>query len=342
MHLLQQVELAAHETKEAGQGILGKVKDAACYTAECIRARAQEAGSYLPLVGQGVGYVYNDGKSTDNAAASVKEKASNVAETAKDTAGQYYEEGRDWAEDRYDSARDYYDEAGRRYRRARDYYYDGPSDYNYRGRRGRSYYDAAKEEAEDFYDHGIKDRARYVRDRAGDYYDDARGYIPGRRQVSPRDYYGRRARDTDREDYYKSRTKIDDLGEAVESMGWRRVGKVPKDHGVSVSSPKEVVIGDVKYVWPQGKGQPPTDELHNTVFNSVKGAAHTVGEKLGFVKEKAKDSGKDQAYDTLRDGRSWSSRPFDRDYEEEEEDSILTRGARNVKEGVRNAGQVKE
>jgi hypothetical protein len=186
--------------------------------------------------------------------------------------------------------------------------------------------------------------ARYVRDRAGDYYDDARGYIPGRRQVSPRDYYGRRARDTDREDYYKSRTKIDDLGEVVESMGWRRVGKVPKDHGVSVSSPKEVVIGDVKYVWPQGKGQPPTDELHNTVFNSVKGAAHTVGEKLGFVKERAKDSGaraKDQAYDTLRDGRSWSSRPFDRDYEEEE-DSILTRGARNVKEGVRNAGQVKE
>jgi hypothetical protein len=36
-------EHATHETKEAGQGILGRVKDAACRTAECLWARAHEA-----------------------------------------------------------------------------------------------------------------------------------------------------------------------------------------------------------------------------------------------------------------------------------------------------------
>lgn len=366
-------EHAAHETKEAGHGILEKVKDAACLSAECIRARAQEAGSYLPFVGQGVGYVYNDGKPGD-AAASLKEKASNAAENAKkgapqsydvakDTTGEDYQKGRDWAEDRYDTGRDtareYYDEAGRRYRRARDYY-GVPNDFyrsgrnRYRGAPPRYY----EEEAED-----LNDRARYAyrgaRDR--DYYDEARdrmgGYIPGRYQESPRDYYGSSRRSARDEDYSPKFKPGDDLGRVVESMGWRRVGKVPPDH-VSVSSSKEVVIGNVKYVWPQERGQPPIDELHDTVFHhmtdTVKEAAHTVGEKLGFVKEKANENvretggrAKEQAYDTLRDGRSWSGRPYYREYEddqsgEEGEDSILIKGVRNLKEGVRNAGQAYE
>lgn len=404
-------ESAAHETKETGKGIFGKVKDAACRTAECLRARAHEAGTFLPQVGQGIGYVYNDGKASAGATAeSLKKTASNAAEnageaaenakewtrdtarqsynSAKDTAGDHYQEGREWAEDKYDSGRDtareYYDEAGRRYRSARDYY-DGPSDY-YRGRGGRQqnrdrardapsrYYDAAKEEAQDFYDHGIRDRARYAyrsaRDTAGDYYDDAKDgmgrYIPGRHQGSPRDYYEgsrrrasegyRGARDADEEYYERAKFKpddLDDLGAVVEAMGWRRLGKVPKDH-VGVRSSKEVVIGDVKYVW-QGKGEPRSDELHDTVFhhmtNSVKGAAHTVGEKLGLVKDRVKEGAdnvrdssvraRDQGYDPLAKHPHYWEPDDDRNIDETDE-SIITKGARNLKEGVRNAGQAYE
>ena len=130
-------------------------------------------------------------------------------------------------------------------------------------------------------------------------------------------------------------------------MGWRRVGKVPKDH-VGVKSSKEVVIGDVKYVW-RGKGQPRSDELHDTVFHhmtsSVKGAAHTVGEKLGFVKDRVKEGGdhvKDQAYDPwAKHPHYWEPGHDDRDVDEVDE-SIITKGARNLKEGVRNAGQAYE
>ncbi|KAG0603182.1 hypothetical protein M758_10G072500 [Ceratodon purpureus] len=401
-------EYAVHETKETGQGIFGKVKDAACRTAECLRARAHEAGSFLPHVGQGLGYVYNDGKAAagdtteslrktaSNAAENAGEAAENAKEwtrdtarqsydSARDRAGDYYQEGREWAEDTYDSGRDaareYYDEAGRRYRSARDYY-DGPSDY-YRGRGGRQqyrdrprdapsrYYDAAKEEAQDFYDHEIRDRARYAyrsaRDTGGAYYDDAKDRmgrnIPGKHQGSSRDYYEgsrrrapegyRGARDADEEYYERARFKpddLDDLGAVVESLGWRRFGKVPKDHK-GVESSKEVVIGDVKYVW-QGKGEPRSDETaFHHMKNSVKGAAHTVGEKLGLVKDRVKEGAenvrdssvraRDQAYDPLAKHPHYWEHDDDHNVDEGDE-SIITKGARNVKEGVRNAGQAYE
>ena len=404
-------ELAAHETKEAGQGILGRVKDAACRTAECLRARAHEAGSFLPHVGQGLGYMYNDGKAaagdtaetlkqtansaaenagetTQNAKERTQDTASKSYNRAKDTAGDYYQDGRNWAEDKYDSGRDtireYYDEAGRRYRSARDYY-DEPSNYytnkggrqrQYRDRPSR-YYDAAKEEIEDIYDQRIRDPARHAyrsaRDTAEEYYDDARDrigrYIPGRYQETPRDYYSaprRRAsgpyRGGHEEEDYKRRSfkpdEFQDLAAIVESMGWRRVGKVPKDH-VGVKSSREVVIGNEKYVW-QGKGEPRSDELHDTVFhhmtNSVKGAAHTVGEKLGFVKDRVKDGagnvrdsivrGQDEAYYPADD--PWAKHVhywegYDDDERKGEEDpSIITRGTQNLKERVRNAGQAFE
>ena len=390
-------EHVVHETKEAGQGILGRAKDAACRTAECLGARAHEDGSFLPHVGQGIAYVQNDEKT---AAESLKRTPSNAQKwtqntatqfynMAKDTAGDYYQGGRDWTEDMYDSGRDtareYYDEAGRHYRSARDYY-DRLSDYSSE-RGGRQQYrdharnsapsrdcSAAKEEAEDFYDHWIRDSGRdayrSAKDTARDYYDDARDrmgrHIPGRHQERPRDYYGGRrrrapesyrgARSADEEYYERAKFKPDDLndlGAMVESMGWRRVGKVPKDPlGVKFSQ-EDVLIGDVKYVWHE-KGQSGNDEFHDTAFrhmtNSVKGAAHTVGEKLGLVKDLVKDGtknvrdsnvrAKDQAYD------SWAKRPHYRgEYDNErngEDESIITKRVQNLKEGVRNPGQAYE
>lgn len=400
-------EYAAHETKDAGHGILGKMKDAACKTKECLLARAHEAGSFLPFLGQGVGYVYNDAKTAgDDIASSAKKTASNAAENVgesvkgwtrdgdhnilesarrsadslRDRVGRHYRENLDSATD---TAEGYYDEGGRRYMSARDYYGE-PSQHYYRGVDGRRryrdapsrFYDMTRDEAEDYYD-WVKYRTRRAyrgaRDRAGDYYEDVRdrvgGYIPGRQEEDTGDYYGasrQRAGDRDtRGDYFES-SKLkpnQDLGAVVESMGWRRVGVVSPDH-VSVSSPKDVVIGDVKYVW-QGIGRPPThvtEELHDTVFrhpmNGEEGAAHTLGEKLGLVKDHAKEGAesvkeggkraKDQAYDTLRapvDSRGRrGDLPNHPEYDDSsaEDDSVITKGTRDLKERVRNAGQAFE
>jgi hypothetical protein len=71
--------------------------------------------------------------------------------------------------------------------------------------------------------------------------------------------------------------------------------------------------------------------------NFVKGAAHTVGEKLGFVRDRGAESSREGDDDPLaKHPHYWS--PDD----EEEGESIVTRGARNLKEGVRRAGQAYE
>ena len=168
-------DIVGHGAKDIGLGLIGKVKEAACKTAECLRLRAQEAGSLLPNVGQGVGYAYvndvKDGKAADvkgavkdgaqhaadyvadtsqHAKARVKEGAESAVNTGKqaydgtkEKAGEYYEGAKDRTGENYDSAketlREYYDEAGRRYRSARDYYdgFDGGAPPRARGGGGR-------------------------------------------------------------------------------------------------------------------------------------------------------------------------------------------------------------
>jgi hypothetical protein len=51
------VDKSQQAVKDAGLGILHTVNNAACKTADCLRQRAMEAGSFLPNVGQGIAYV---------------------------------------------------------------------------------------------------------------------------------------------------------------------------------------------------------------------------------------------------------------------------------------------
>ncbi|CAK9205114.1 unnamed protein product [Sphagnum troendelagicum] len=51
------VDKSEQAVKDAGLGILHTVNNAACKTADCLRQRAMEAGSFLPNVGQGIAYV---------------------------------------------------------------------------------------------------------------------------------------------------------------------------------------------------------------------------------------------------------------------------------------------
>ncbi|CAM6075396.1 unnamed protein product [Sphagnum tenellum] len=82
-------EKAKEEAQAADNAVLGfaeVVKEVAGKTAECLLHTAQEAGSYLPNVGQGVGYVYD--KSADRIgheeAQSTTENASKLSDSAKE------------------------------------------------------------------------------------------------------------------------------------------------------------------------------------------------------------------------------------------------------------------
>ncbi len=82
-------EKAKEEAQAADAAVLGfaeVVKEVAGKTAECLLHTAQEAGSYLPNVGQGVGYVYD--KSADRIgheeAQSTTENASKLSDSAKE------------------------------------------------------------------------------------------------------------------------------------------------------------------------------------------------------------------------------------------------------------------
>lgn len=82
-------EKAKEEAQAADTAVLGfaeVVKEVAGKTAECLLHTAQEAGSYLPNVGQGVGYVYD--KSADRIgheeAQSTTENASKLSDSAKE------------------------------------------------------------------------------------------------------------------------------------------------------------------------------------------------------------------------------------------------------------------
>ncbi|CAM6047511.1 unnamed protein product [Sphagnum compactum] len=82
-------EKAKEEAQAADAAVLGfaeVVKEVAGKTAECLIHTAQEAGSYLPNVGQGVGYVYD--KSADRIgheeAQSTTENASKLSDSAKE------------------------------------------------------------------------------------------------------------------------------------------------------------------------------------------------------------------------------------------------------------------
>lgn len=217
-------DIVGHGAKDVGLGLIGRVKEAACKTAECLRLRAQEAGSFLPNVGQGVGYAYvqdvKDGKAADakgavkdeaqhaadtsqNAKARVKEGAESTANTAKqayggakEKAGEYYEGAKDRAGENYDSAketlREYYDEAGRRYRSARDYYdgFDGGVAPRARGGGGRRHRGVRRVPLSGTYfdagDDGHEDDNGGVKDRA------RRTYQAGRDRAGE---YGEEIRD---------------------------------------------------------------------------------------------------------------------------------------------------
>jgi hypothetical protein len=82
-------EKAKEEAQAADAAVLGfaeVVKEVAGKTAECLLHTAQEAGSYLPNVGQGVGYVYD--KSADRIgheeAQSTTENASKLSDSTKE------------------------------------------------------------------------------------------------------------------------------------------------------------------------------------------------------------------------------------------------------------------
>lgn len=82
-------EKAKEEAQAADTAVLGfaeVVKEVAGKTAECLLHTAQEAGSYLPNVGQGVGYVYD--KSADRIgheeAQSTTENARKLSDSAKE------------------------------------------------------------------------------------------------------------------------------------------------------------------------------------------------------------------------------------------------------------------
>lgn len=108
------------------------MKDAVCMTADCIRARAHDAGSFLPNLRQGIGYGYNGRTEiTSNIAGSVKQTVNHVAEDLEEIGENYYDEFRDMTRNAYRIGKDRGGECYDFVRdRAGEYSYDRPQDWS--------------------------------------------------------------------------------------------------------------------------------------------------------------------------------------------------------------------